>query len=78
VIKEPGRRPDPKRQKEGIPFDKKQRIIRRLQAVVAPNNFQPRALYDGGAIMFASHDLGLDGGTGTVSVPATRSTSPQF
>lgn len=37
-------------------------IIDRLQSHVAPQIFNPRAVYDGQAIMFASHELQLSGG----------------
>lgn len=44
-------------------------IVERLQVHVSPDNFTPRALYDGKANLFASHDLKLAGGSGRVSFP---------
>lgn len=47
---------------------KRHEIINKLQTVVAPSVFSPRALYDGKAIMYVSHELRLGaGGTGRAS-----------
>jgi eukaryotic translation initiation factor 2C len=46
---------------------RRQEIIDRLQLYTAPNVFNPRALFDGRAIMFSTRDL-LPGGAARVSV----------
>jgi hypothetical protein len=43
---------DVKKAKRVPPPDKRKRIIHRLQSSVDPNNFTPKALYDGVAIMY--------------------------
>ncbi|KAF5387039.1 hypothetical protein D9615_001654 [Tricholomella constricta] len=57
---------------------KRQEIIHKLQTVIAPNIFSPRAVYDGKAIMYASKPLQLPGGGAgsfTVCLTATLPTS---
>lgn len=47
---------------------KRQEIMHKLQVIVAPDIFTPRGLYDGKAILYASHELRLmAGGAGQVS-----------
>jgi hypothetical protein len=43
---------------------KRQEIIHKLQTVVAPNIFSPRAIYDGRALMYAPKSLQLSAGGG--------------
>jgi eukaryotic translation initiation factor 2C len=43
-------------------FRHAQEIVDRLQTHTAPDVFRPKALYDGQAILFASHQLNLPGG----------------
>lgn len=46
---------------------KRQEIIHKLQTVVAPEIFSPRAVYDGNALLYASKALELPSkGTGNV------------
>jgi eukaryotic translation initiation factor 2C len=46
-----------------------QEILDRLQTLTVPSVFHPKALYDGQAILFASHQLNLSGGgSGNVSI----------
>ncbi|RDB21168.1 Protein argonaute [Hypsizygus marmoreus] len=52
---------------------KRQEIIHKLQTLIAPEIFSPRAIYDGRAILYASRPLKLpsgDGGSFTVSLTA--------
>jgi eukaryotic translation initiation factor 2C len=53
-------------------FRRRQEIIDKLQNKIDPGSFTPRALYDGGAIMYASHGLNLSGGDGIFVVPLTQ------
>ena len=66
VIKSLSARADPTGRPREITFRRRQEIIDRLQTHTAPQNFTPKALYDGKAIMFASHSLGITGGAITV------------
>ncbi|KNZ75349.1 Protein argonaute-3 [Termitomyces sp. J132] len=56
---------------------KRQEIIHKLQTVVAPEIFSPRAVYDGNVLLYASKPLKLTAeGTGNFSVSLTA-VSPQ-
>ncbi|KAJ6608634.1 Piwi domain-containing protein [Mycena sp. CBHHK59/15] len=47
---------------------KRQRAIHILQVSVAPQTFQPRAVYDGKSLLYVSHELMLPGGSGSWNV----------
>ena len=50
-------------------FRHAQEIVDRLQTHTASHIFRPKALYDGQAILFASHQLNLSGGgSGNVNI----------
>jgi hypothetical protein len=66
VISELGPNARPGRPKE---LHRRHEIIDRLQTRVAPQNFTPKALYDGKAIMFASHTLNITDAGVTVCTP---------
>ncbi|KAE9406783.1 Piwi-domain-containing protein [Gymnopus androsaceus JB14] len=58
-------------------FEGRQAIMHKLQAVVLPNVFNPRALYDGNALLYSSHALNLEsGGSGTYDVDLSDSGRP--
>ena len=49
-----------------LPMRATMQVIRRLQEVIAPQVFTPRAVYDGRKNMFAVRELPFTGGTQTV------------